>query len=50
MLVSVESLAPDDNLTIRHDLSCCNIDEFPDVFRINLVRELQQEAVQRVSS
>ncbi|MCR4817787.1 MAG: hypothetical protein K5841_02385 [Fretibacterium sp.] len=50
MLVSVESLAPDDNLTVRHDLSCCNIDEFPDVFRINLVRELQQEAVQKVSS
>ncbi|MCR5347594.1 MAG: hypothetical protein K6E38_07440 [Fretibacterium sp.] len=49
MLVSVESLLPDDNLTVRHDLSCCNMDEFPDVFRINLVRELQQEAVQKVS-
>ncbi|MBR1672911.1 MAG: hypothetical protein IJ702_08285 [Fretibacterium sp.] len=48
MLVSVESLAPDDNLTARHDLSCCNLDEFPDVFRINLVREMQQDAVQRV--
>lgn len=50
MLVSVESLVPDDNLSIRHDLSCCNLDEFPDVFRINLVRELQQEAVQKVSA
>ncbi|MBQ9564230.1 MAG: hypothetical protein IJU98_01460 [Synergistaceae bacterium] len=49
MLVSVDTLAPDDNLTIRYNLSCCNMDEFPDVFRINLVRELQQEAVQRIA-
>ena len=48
MLVSVNALVPDDNLTARHGLSCCNLDEFPDVFRINLVRELQQEAVRRV--
>ena len=50
MVVSVESLASDDNLTARYNLSCCNLDEFPDVFRINLVRELHQEAVQRILS
>ncbi|NLL37906.1 MAG: hypothetical protein GX256_10365 [Fretibacterium sp.] len=42
MLVSVDSLEADDNLTARFDLSCCNIDEFADVFRLNLVRELQK--------
>ena len=47
MLVSVESLPAEDNLTARYSLSCCNLDEFADVFRINLVRELQQEAVQQ---
>ena len=49
MLVSVEPLPAEDNLTVRYSLSCCNLDEFPDVFRINLVRELQQEAVQRAA-
>ena len=49
MLVSVEPLPAEDNLTDRYSLSCCNLDEFPDVFRINLVRELQQEAVQRAA-
>ncbi len=47
MLVSVGALAPADNLSARYELSCCNLDEFADVFRINLVRELQQGSVQR---
>lgn len=40
MMVSVDSLTPNENLTARFDLSCCNIDEFANVFRLNLVREL----------
>lgn len=47
MLVSVDTLAPADNLSARYELSCCNLDEFADVFRINLVRELQQGAIRR---
>ena len=47
MLVSVGALAPADNLSARYELSCCNLDEFADVFRINLVRELQQGSIRR---
>ena len=47
MLVSVGELAPGDNLSARYELSCCNLDEFADVFRINLVRELQQGSIRR---
>ena len=47
MLVSVDALAPADNLSARYELSCCNLDEFADVFRINLVRELQQGSIRR---
>ena len=47
MLVSVDPLAPEDALTARFGMSCCNLDEFPDVFRINLVRELHRDALQR---
>nr|WP_315099377.1 hypothetical protein [uncultured Fretibacterium sp.] len=34
-------------LFARYGLSCCNLDEFADVFRINLVRELQQGSIRR---
>lgn len=42
MLVSVEPFAQDSAISVQYGLSCCTIDEFQDVFRINLVRELQQ--------
>ena len=44
---SLRFLAPADNLSARYELSCCNLDEFADVFRINLVRELQQGSIRR---
>ena len=41
MLVCAEHLDEAKNLTAEYNISCCAVDEFPDVFRLNLVRELQ---------
>jgi hypothetical protein len=40
LLVLVDSPKPDDNLSARYGLSCCNVDEFAEVFRIAMIREL----------
>ena len=41
MLVCAERLEEEKNLTANYNISCCSVDEFPDVFRLNLVQELQ---------
>ncbi|MDR1873410.1 MAG: hypothetical protein LBQ90_00140 [Synergistaceae bacterium] len=40
LLVLVDAPKPDDRITSRYDLSCCSVDEFAEVFRLMLVREL----------
>jgi hypothetical protein len=42
MLVLVDTPKPDDNISARYDMSCCSVDEFPEVFRMSLVRELDR--------
>ncbi|MDR1732364.1 MAG: hypothetical protein LBR61_09775 [Synergistaceae bacterium] len=40
LLVLAEGPEPEDKTLARYDLSCCRIDEFPEVFRLTLIREL----------
>ncbi|MDR1621611.1 MAG: MarR family transcriptional regulator [Synergistaceae bacterium] len=40
LLVLVDTPKPDVNISARYGLSCCNVDEFAEVFRLALVREL----------
>jgi hypothetical protein len=39
-LVLADAPKPDSNISARYGLSCCSVDEFPEVFRLALVREL----------
>jgi DNA-binding Lrp family transcriptional regulator len=40
LIVLVDAPKPDDRAASHYDLSCCNVDEFAEVFRLMLVREL----------
>jgi hypothetical protein len=40
LLVLVDIPKPDANISARYGLSCCSVDEFPEVFRLALIREL----------
>ncbi|MDR1377890.1 MAG: hypothetical protein LBJ36_02405 [Synergistaceae bacterium] len=40
LLVLVNTPKPDVNISARYGLSCCSVDEFPEVFRLALIREL----------
>jgi DNA-binding Lrp family transcriptional regulator len=42
LLVLVDAPKPDANISARYGLSCCNVDEFSEVFRLALVRELSR--------
>ena len=39
-LVIADAPKPDSNISARYGLSCCSVDEFSEVFRLALVREL----------
>jgi hypothetical protein len=40
LLVLVDAPEPDSNISARYGISCCSVDEFPEVFRLAMVREL----------
>ncbi|MDR2174786.1 MAG: MarR family transcriptional regulator [Synergistaceae bacterium] len=40
LLVLVDAPKPDANISARYGISCCSVDEFPEVFRLAMVREL----------
>jgi hypothetical protein len=40
LLVLADAPPPDVNVSARYGLSCCGVDEFPEVFRLGLIREL----------
>jgi hypothetical protein len=40
LLVLVDTPKPDANISARYGISCCNVDEFPEVFRLAMIREL----------
>lgn len=47
LLVIVDAPKPDNNIAARYDLSCCSVEEFAEVFRLNLVRELGRQSRRR---
>jgi hypothetical protein len=40
LLVLVDAPKPDANISARYGISCCSVDEFSEVFRLSMVREL----------
>ncbi|MDR1048377.1 MAG: MarR family transcriptional regulator [Synergistaceae bacterium] len=40
LLVLADAPKPDENISARWGISCCGVDEFPEVFRLALLREL----------
>ena len=40
LLVLVDAPRPDSNISARYGISCCSVDEFAEVFRLALIREL----------
>jgi hypothetical protein len=40
LLVLVDTPKPDANISARYGISCCSVDEFSEVFRLAMVREL----------
>jgi hypothetical protein len=40
LLVLVDAPKPDSNISARYGISCCSVDEFAEVFRLAMVREL----------
>ena len=43
LLVLVDAPPPDAHISARYGLNCCSVEEFAEVFRISLVRELGKQ-------